>query len=90
MKDTKKYAKIFKALGDENRLRLINLICDGINCPCKMLKSVSIEQSTLSHHMKILCDADIILVEKSGTSVHYFINPAIRNQLDVFMEKVVS
>ena len=66
-----KEVKIFKALGDENRMRIINILKDGEKCACKLLEDIDISQSTLSHHMKILCDADIVTAEKDGKWMHY-------------------
>ena len=50
--DTEKEARAFKALGDENRLRIINLISSqGEICACRILDELDIAQPTLSHHM---------------------------------------
>ena len=66
-----KEVKIFKALGDENRMRILNILKDGEKCACKLLEDMEISQSTLSHHMKILCDAEIVTGEKDGKWMHY-------------------
>ena len=48
----------------------------GHTWACKLLDDLKISQSTLSHHMKILCDAGIVQGRKDGKWVHYSINPA--------------
>lgn len=53
-------AKIFKAFCDSNRLRIIEFLKNGEECACKLLEQLDIEQSTLSHHMRILCDSEIV------------------------------
>ena len=62
----KQAASVFKALGDENRIRILLLLGGGELCACKLLEYLQISQSTLSHHMKILCDAGIVTGRKEG------------------------
>ena len=69
----RKIAVIFKALGDENRIRILKLLNGGEKCACKLLEELNISQSTLSHHMKILCDAEIVTGRKDGKWMHYSI-----------------
>lgn len=66
-------AKVFKALGDENRLHILKLLCGGEKCACKLLEELNISQPTLSHHMKILCDTGLITGRKEGKWMHYSI-----------------
>ena len=67
-------AKIFKAFCDENRLRILDLLRSGEKCACVLLDDLHITQSTLSHHMKILCDSGVVQYRKEGKWVHYSIN----------------
>ena len=69
----KKMALVFKALSDENRIRILKLLHDGEKCACKLLEELNISQPTLSHHMKILCDAEIVTGRKDGKWTHYSI-----------------
>lgn len=67
-------AKCFKAFCDERRIEIIKLLQDGEKCACKLLDELNIGQSTLSHHMKILCDSGIVVSRKDGKWTHYTIN----------------
>lgn len=69
----KKMALIFKALGDENRIRILKLLSGGEKCACRLLEELNISQPTLSHHMKVLCDAGIVTARKEGKWMHYSI-----------------
>lgn len=69
-------AKVFKAFCDENRLQILEMLCSGEKCACKLLDELHIGQSTLSHHMKILCDSGVVQGRKDGKWVHYSIDPA--------------
>ena len=71
--DERKAAVLFKALGDENRIRILKLLCSGEKCACKLLDELNISQPTLSHHMKILCDSGIVTGRKEGKWIHYSI-----------------
>lgn len=71
----KKDARVFKAFCDENRLYILTLLRDGEKCACKLLDALQISQSTLSHHMKILCDAEIVIGRKEGKWIHYSLSP---------------
>jgi len=66
-------AGIFKALSDENRIRILKLLQSGEKCACKLLEELNISQPTLSHHMKILCDAGIVTGRREGKWTHYSI-----------------
>ena len=69
-------ANVFKAFCDENRLRILELLRSGEKCACVLLDDLHITQSTLSHHMKILCDSGVVQGRKEGKWVHYSIDPA--------------
>ena len=72
--DERRTALVFKAFCDENRIRILNLLCGGEKCACRLLEELSISQPTLSHHMKILCDSGIVLGRKEGKWMHYRIS----------------
>ena len=74
MQDYKNDAIIFKALCDENRLKILEMIKDGEICACRLLEELHIVQSTLSHHMKILCDSNIVIGRKEGKWTYYSFN----------------
>jgi len=74
--DEKRAAAVFKAFGDENRIRILKLLRSGEKCACVLLDDLHITQPTLSHHMKTLCDAGIVLGRKEGKWTHYSISQA--------------
>ena len=67
-------AKVFKAFCDENRLQILALLRSGEKCACKLLEELQIGQSTLSHHMKILCDSGLVVGRKEGKWMYYSIS----------------
>ena len=67
-------ALICKALSDSNRLSIVKILTDGELCACELLKHFNITQPTLSHHMKILADCDLLKTRKDGTKIFYSLN----------------
>lgn len=68
-------AKVFKALCDANRLQILDILRGGEECACNLLDMLHIGQSTLSHHMKILCDSGIVTSRRDGKWMRYSIDP---------------
>lgn len=70
----KEKIKIFKALADESRLSILKMISKGEMCNCEMMDMLDLSQPTISHHLKILQDANIVVARKEGKWVHYSLN----------------
>jgi ArsR family transcriptional regulator len=67
-------ARVFKALGDPARLRLLSLIAaqeGGEACICNLTEPVGLSQGTVSHHMKILAGAGLVSREQRGKWAYY-------------------
>lgn len=64
-------AKIFKVLSDPNRLMIIEMLQSRERCACEVLDDLNISQSTLSHHMKMLCDTGIVAYRRQGKWMYY-------------------
>ena len=80
-------ARIFKALCDENRVKILEILKGGEKCACKLLEELNVSQPTLSHHMKILCDSGIVCSRKDGKWTHYRISESGRdNAIQILTE----
>ena len=66
-------ARVFMAFCDETRVRVLELLRGGEKCAEVLLEEVSVGQSTLSHHMKILVESGIITARKVGKWTYYSI-----------------
>ena len=69
-------ATIFKALSDETRLHIIDMLSCNELCAADILASFNLSQSTLSYHMKILIDAGVVNSQRNGLWTRYSINEA--------------
>ncbi len=67
-------ARVFKALCDPRRLRVLELLQSGEQCVCVLLEKLHMPQSTLSYHLKILCDSGIVVKREDGKWCHYRIS----------------
>ncbi len=86
--DNKIASELFKVLSDETRLIIVKfLIQNDEVCACKLLDLVDCNQSTLSHHMKILVNSKLVIARKDWKWMHYSINYELLNDLFLFLKK---
>lgn len=74
--EAERIARVFKALGDPTRVRLLSLIAggaDGEACICDLTEPVGLSQGTVSHHMKLLADAGLVTREQRGKWAYFAI-----------------
>lgn len=90
MIENQKKARIFKAFCDPNRLTILSLLQSGEKCACKLLEELHIGQPTLSHHMKILCDAEIVIGRKEGKWMYYSFNPKGIEKARKLLEEITT
>jgi ArsR family transcriptional regulator len=67
-------AAVFKALADPVRLRLFSLIAshaDGEACVCDLTGEFDVSQPTISHHLKVLREAGLLISERRASWVYY-------------------
>jgi ArsR family transcriptional regulator len=87
--DAEQLANIFKALGNPVRLQIVELLsrCAGQVCVCDIEDQFNLSQPTISHHLKVLRQAQIIGGEQQGLWVHYFVRmetlETLRSIIDV-------
>ena len=69
--ECEKYVMIFKALADDTRLNILDLLSDGDLCARKILDHFDITQPTLSYHLKILTDCGLVSARREGAWIYY-------------------
>ncbi|NKR42183.1 metalloregulator ArsR/SmtB family transcription factor [Rhodococcus hoagii] len=81
-------ARMFKALGDPVRLRMLSLIAaheGGESCVCDISPAFDLSQPTISHHLKVLREAGLLDSERRGTWVYYRVIPSALEQLSTVL-----
>ncbi|MFG2227644.1 ArsR/SmtB family transcription factor [Streptomyces sp. NPDC048644] len=83
-------AKVFKALGDPVRVRLLSMIASragGEVCVCDLTPAFELSQPTISHHLKLLKQAGLIDSERRGTWVYYRLLPQMTDRLAAILTR---
>jgi ArsR family transcriptional regulator len=92
-------ARVFKALGDENRLAIFQLLRERCAGGCEVsedgadrtvseiAKEFDLALSTVSHHLKELRNAGLVICEKHGKQVYCQVNAALLEDLEAFMRE---
>lgn len=83
----KNKTRIFKALSDPNRLRILKMLQIRSLCVCEITEVLQLATSTVSKHLSILKDSDFIIEEKDGKWVNYLIN---KNSTDPRVSSLLS
>jgi ArsR family transcriptional regulator len=86
--------KLFKALSDQSRLRILKALQSKTLCVCEIREMLNLANSTVSEHLRILKDTGFIVEEKDGKWVNYSIHPnpgdsrivAILTRLDFWID----
>jgi ArsR family transcriptional regulator, arsenate/arsenite/antimonite-responsive transcriptional repressor len=81
-------ARMFKALGDPARLRLLSRVAShagGEACVCDLSEGLNLTQPTISHHLKVLREAGLLECERRGTWVYYRVVPSALAQLSAVL-----
>ncbi|MCE4026843.1 metalloregulator ArsR/SmtB family transcription factor [Microbacterium sp. Au-Mic1] len=76
-------ARVFKALGDPTRVKLLSLIGAGEGgeaCICDLTEPVGLSQGTVSHHMKLLTEAGLVTREQRGKWAYFAIDEGALDQ----------
>ncbi|MFP4020246.1 MAG: ArsR/SmtB family transcription factor [Halanaerobium sp.] len=91
MINNKEIVKMLKAIADENRLQMINLLSCETLCSCHFVNILEISQPNVSHHLKILKEAGLIEASKRGRWIDYTLNEdniaLIKNELNNILGK---
>ena len=83
-------ALFFKVLSDPNRLMIVDMLSCGELCACVILEKFQITQPTLSHHMKTLCDCELVNGRKEGKWMYYSLNKETAQSLKDFLDEVTK
>ncbi len=71
------YAKMFKALGDNSRLRIIKMLSQKNLCVCEIQAIIGYSMPTISNHLKILREAELITAQKQEKYVVYELSTSL-------------
>ena len=84
-------AALFKALGDPHRLTMLATLARADNdvCVCDFTAALPLEQPTVSHHLRILREGDLVTCERRGTWVYYRLSPNAHARVVAALRSVI-
>ena len=86
-KEAERMAAVAKALGDPVRLQLIDVLRKhaGKVCVCELVPLFDLTQPTVSHHLKVLRDANLVGSERQGLWAYYYVIPDALKELSAWL-----
>ncbi len=69
--DVQPVSRLFKALGDETRLKIVALLAHGELCVCHIQEALALSQPAVSRHLSVLRAAGVVEPHRAGTWVYY-------------------
>jgi ArsR family transcriptional regulator len=70
----KDFLRVMKALSDSNRVKIVKMLQHKSMCVCEMRAALNIAQPSVSKHLKILEEAGLVLSQKDGMWVNYYLS----------------
>jgi ArsR family transcriptional regulator len=90
MENYEEYTKVFKALGDTKRAMIVDMLSCGELCACMILEKFEMSQSTLSHHMKLLCECGLVKGRNEGKWTYYSLDEETISKTKQFFCTITS
>lgn len=79
--DLGRTARLFHALSDETRLKVLSLLRSGEHCVCDLSAAVGAQQSRLSFHLRTLKEAGLVTDRRQGRWIYYALRPTALEQM---------
>jgi len=84
-------ARLFKVVGDPNRLKILEILRAGDRCQCEIIPLIGQSQPTVSRHLRLLEESGLIVSSKEGTKIFYTtVDPHIYTMIDAIDEKMIE
>jgi ArsR family transcriptional regulator len=88
--DVRSFSRLFKALGDETRLRVVALLSHGELCVCHVEEALGVSQPKVSRHLAILRAAGLVDHRRDGSWVYYRLAPQPDAECDQQLRSLVK
>lgn len=73
----KKIAEFYKALGDEVRLKILQMLSEQEMCVCEIIERLDMSQPAVSHHLKILRQVGLVKDSREGKWIYYSLHDGV-------------
>lgn len=85
-----KILEVLKAISDEKRYRIINLLLQHNFCVKALAKRLNLSQAAISQHLKVLREVGLVKGEKIGYYTHYTVNKEILNEVSKGIQEMAE
>ncbi len=86
-----KISKIAKALSDETRCKIFELIAKSKEISCKEItEKIGLRQPTISHHLKTLQESELVNVRKEGQFHYFSVNKQVLKEFSDYLNKFAN
>ncbi len=82
--------RLFRALGDETRLRLVALLAHGELCVCHLERALELSQPAVSRHLGVLRMAGVVTARRDGTWVYYSLAPQAHASVEEMLQALAA
>jgi len=79
---------LFYALGNPNRLKLLDLLMTGVHCNCELSGLTGMAMNLISHHLKVLQEAELIQSTRSESDARWIYYSVDENKIVSIQEKL--
>jgi ArsR family transcriptional regulator, arsenate/arsenite/antimonite-responsive transcriptional repressor len=80
-------ARLFHALSDETRIRVVDMLVSGEKCVCDLQDAVGAAQSRLSFHLRVLREAGLVNDRRQGRWNFYSLRPDVLDEMSAFLQE---
>ncbi len=86
-----KISKVAKALSDETRCKIFELIAKAKEISCKeVTEKIGLRQPTISHHLKVLQESGLVNVKKQGQFHYFSVNKQTLEEFSNYLTKFIN
>ena len=89
-KNLKEVINFLKIISEENRLKIICILCFGEKCVCEIWQYLNLPQNLISHHLKVLKDFSLVSSKKEGLKVFYKLNKKVVKKYIELLNKFLN
>lgn len=82
--DEDELARMLKALADPSRLRIFNLLMEGVQCNCELAERTGFSLSLISHHLRVLHEVGLVQSERDAQDARWIYHSVEQEQLARF------
>lgn len=89
-KNLKRVINFLKIISEENRLKIICILCFGEKCVCEIWQYLKLPQNLVSHHLKVLKDFELVSSRQEGLKVFYSLDKKVINKYSKLLNKFLN